>query len=121
MPMSSNTTTMHDKEPSMMNSMNMMMTGKNSDKPVTMQTELRSVVDYQTAQALAIQVQEIFNKNLKPIAPMNLTNANIELEKDLNQLKNAIDTRAPVMDIMNIVHGQIHPLMMTTYNLQLKR
>jgi hypothetical protein len=117
------TTTMYDKkQPSMMNTTNMTITGNNTDNHMSTPTELlKSVVDYQTAQALTIQAQDILNKNLKPIAPMNATNANLELEKALNQLKNAIDSKAPVMDIMKIIHIQIHPILISTYKLQLKR
>ncbi len=75
--------------------------------------------DYQSAQALAIKAKQIFDMNLKPIAPRNATNANLELEKDFDQLKNAIDNKAPILDIMKIVHAHIHPLLITTYNLQL--
>jgi hypothetical protein len=110
---------MHNNKEPLMNTMNMMGIGKNTSH-MTSQAVL-SMSDYQTAQALSIQAQEILNKNLKPMAPMNATNANIELEKDVSQLKNAIDNKAPVMDIMKIVHAQIHPILITTYNLQLKR
>lgn len=122
MPMATTTAPMHDKKQPSMNTMNMTITERNTNNHMSTQTELlKSVVDYQTAQALAIQAQDIFNKNLKPIAPMNATNANLELEKALNQLKNAIDSREPFTDIMKIVHIQIHPILISTYNLQLKR
>jgi hypothetical protein len=114
---------MHDnKNQPSMNTMNMAITENNTDNHTSTQTELlKSVVDYQTAQALTIQAQDILNKNLKPIAPMNATNANLKLEKDFDQLKNAIDKRAPFTDIMKIVHIQIHPILISTYKLQLKR
>jgi hypothetical protein len=116
---------MNDKEPSVVNNtMNSMMmktmtVGKKSNHPMSSQTILNAA-DYQSAQALAIKAKLIFNKNLKPIAARNATDANLELEKDFDQLKNAIDNKAPIIDIMRIVHVQIHPLLITTYNLQLK-
>jgi hypothetical protein len=115
---------MDDKEPSVANNtmnnmmMNTMTVGKKSNHPVSSQTRLNEA-DYQSAQALAIKANQIFNMNLKPIAPRNATNANLELEKAFDQLKDAIDNKAPIMDIMKIVHVHIHPLLITTYNLQL--
>jgi hypothetical protein len=35
-------------------------------------------------------------------------------------LKNAIDGKAPTMDVMKIVHGGIHPALLISYKLQLK-
>jgi hypothetical protein len=116
---------MDDKEPSVVNDTmnNMMMKtmtfGKKSNHPMSSHT-IVNAADYQSAQVLAIKAKQIFNKNLKPIAPRNATNANLELGKDFDQLKSAIDNKAPIMDIMKIVHVQIHPLLITTYNLQLK-
>ena len=81
---------------------------------------IKNITEYQTAQSLTTKAQDILNKNLKPIAPPNTASANAQIEKDLNQLKTAIYNKAPFMDIMKIVHVQIHPLMITTYNLQLK-
>jgi hypothetical protein len=45
---------------------------------------------------LAVQAQEVFNKNLKPIAPPNAAYTNAQIEKDLDQLKAAIDNKAPL-------------------------
>ncbi|HEY6883504.1 MAG TPA: hypothetical protein VI278_05655 [Nitrososphaeraceae archaeon] len=41
-------------------------------------------------------------------------------DKDLGQLKTAIDNKAPFMDIMKLVHLQLHPTLITAYNLQVK-
>ena len=81
---------------------------------------IKNITEYQTAQSLAAKAQDILNKNLKPISPANAASANAQIDKDLSQLKTAIDNKAPFMDIMKIVHVQIHPLMITTYNLQPK-
>ena len=81
---------------------------------------IKNITEYQTAQSLAAKAQDILNKNLKPIAPPNAASANAQIEKYLSQLKTTIDNKAPFMDIMKIVHVQIHPLLITTYNLQLK-
>jgi hypothetical protein len=81
---------------------------------------IKNMTQYQTAQALASKAQEIFNKNLKPIASSTLKAANTEIENDLNQLKAAIDSKAPFMDVMKIVHIQLHPTLITAYNLHLE-
>jgi hypothetical protein len=77
--------------------------------------------DYQTAQALSNKAQQIFNKDLKPIAAptSNVTTFIVKLENDLIQLRDAVNNNAAPMDVMMIVHTQIHPNMQKAYNLQL--
>jgi hypothetical protein len=81
---------------------------------------IKNMTQYQTAQALASKAVEVFDKNLKSTAPTSLKAANTEIENDLNQLKTVIDNNAPFMDVMKIVHIQLHPTLITAYNLQLK-
>jgi hypothetical protein len=96
---------------------------------------------YEQAQGLAMRAQEIFNNDLKPTSSVNdslsssanassastnsnsnITNASVsKIESNLIQLKNAIESKAPVMDVMKIVHGDIHPTLLVSYNLQLRR
>jgi hypothetical protein len=93
--------------------------GNNSNNTSSNKTII-DTVDYQTAQALATEALEIFNKELKPGAPLDTVPSNMEVQKYLEQLKDAIDNRASVMDIMAIIHGHIHPILIATYKLQLK-
>jgi hypothetical protein len=82
---------------------------------------IRNIREYQTAQALAGIAKDVFNKNLKAItSPSTLKVANTKIENDLNQLKAAIDNKAPFMDITKIIHIQLHPTLITAFNLQLK-
>jgi hypothetical protein len=81
---------------------------------------IKNMTQNQTAQALASKAVELFDKNLKSTAPTSLKAANTEIENDLNQLKIVIDNKAPFMDVMKIVHIQLHPTLITAYNLQLK-
>jgi hypothetical protein len=117
---------MSGKESSMNMNMNMNAKGNvrmSSDMPAmaSSKTIIKNVTEYQTAQALAAKALEIFNKNSKPIsATSKVTTANAQVGKDLGQLKTAIDNKAPFMNIMNLVHVQIHPTLITAYNLQLK-
>jgi hypothetical protein len=85
-------------------------------------TIIKNMTDYQTAQSLAAKAQDIFNKNLKSLAAATskVTAANSQVDKELSQLKSAIDNKAPFMDIMKIVHLQLHPTLITAYNLQVK-
>jgi hypothetical protein len=80
-----------------------------------------NVADYQTAQALSDKAQQIFNKELKPIAAStsNVTTFTVKLENGLIQLSDAVNNNAAPMDVMMIVHTQIHPNLQKAYNLQL--
>ena len=70
---------------------------------------IKNITEYQTAQALA--GIEVFRKDLNPIAPSTLKAANTEIQNDLNQLKTAIDNKAPFIDVMKIVHIEIIQLL----------
>jgi hypothetical protein len=79
-----------------------------------------NLADYQTAQALSDKAQRIFNEDLKPLAATsNVTTFIVKLENGLIQLRNAVNNGAAPMDVMMIVHTQIHPNMQKAYNLQL--
>jgi hypothetical protein len=117
---------MSDKASSMDVDMNMKTAGNvgvssNMTSAMTSNnTIIKNVTEYQTAQSLAARALEIFNKNLSPIAPPKVAAANAQIEKDLVQLKNAIDNKVQFMGVMKLVHVQLHPALITTYNLQLK-
>ena len=78
------------------------------------------MTDYQSAQGLATKAQEIFKTELKPIAPSNSSAIVINLENGLTQLNNSIKNKASPMDIMMIVHTQIHPNLLEAFNLKLR-
>jgi hypothetical protein len=93
---------------------------KNNDtrNPISTNT-IANMSDYQTAQALAIQTQAIFNNHLKVKASPDGTATTIsELGKDIHMLKISITNRASYEDIMTIIHARIHPHLMTAYNLK---
>jgi hypothetical protein len=81
---------------------------------------LVNMADYQNAQALAVNAQEMFNNELKSLAPENKTNFINKLESGIMQLNDAINNKAAPMYIIIIVHTQIHPNLQTAYNLQLQ-
>src|SRR5215213_3614703 len=79
-----------------------------------------NLADYQTAQALSDKALQIFNKELKPIAATsNITTFIVKLENGLIQLRDALNNNAAPMDMMMIVHTQIHPNLQKAFNLQL--
>ena len=81
--------------------------------------------DYQSAQALATKASEIFNTKLKHMTMSN-NNKNVtafvtSLENGLTQLNDSISKKASPLDIMMIVHTQIHPNLLEAFNLQLRK
>jgi hypothetical protein len=99
-----------------------------------------NITAYQQAQGLAMRALKIFNNDLKPTSLVNgsssssysanaspastnttMSNAINKIENNLTRLKDAIESKAPTMDVMKIVHGDIHPALLTSYKLQLRR
>ncbi len=81
-----------------------------------------NVANYQTAQALSDKAQQIFNEDIKPISAeptSNVTTFIIKLDNGLTELRNAVNNGAAPMDVMMIVHTQVHPNLQKAYNLQL--
>jgi hypothetical protein len=86
---------------------------------------LVNMSDYQSAQALAKKASEIFNTKLKHTTMSN-NNKNVtafvtHLENGLAQLNDSISKKASPLDIMMIVHTQIHPNLLEAFNLQLRK
>jgi hypothetical protein len=83
-------------------------------------SSLVNMTDFQSAQALAAKALEIFNVELKPMAPNNSSAFITNLENGLSKLNDSIRNKAPPMDIMMIVHTQIHPNILQAFNLRLE-
>ena len=103
-----------------MGSMNMSSSTTNMDSNMNRNFSLVDITDYQSAQALATKAQEIFNTELKPIAPGNASAFITNLENGITQLNNSIKNKASPMDVMMIVHTQIHPNLLEAFNLKLR-
>jgi hypothetical protein len=106
-------------------SMNMGSMDMSSSTMMSMNSEGRNyalvdITDYQSAQTLATKAQDIFKTELKPIAPGNSSAFAVNLEKGLTQLNNSIKNKVSPMDIMMIVHTQIHPNLLEGFNLKLR-
>jgi hypothetical protein len=82
---------------------------------------LVDITDYQSAQALATKALEIFNTKLKPIAPNNSSAFITNLENGLTELSDLIQRKVSPLDIMMIVHMQIHPNLLEAFNLPLRQ
>ena len=112
-----------------MNSMNMSSSstvvgmdvggGEGSESGIN-SSSLVNLTDYQSAQALAAKALEIFNTQFRPIAPNNSSALLTNLENGLTDLNASIRNKASPMDIMMIVHTQIHPNILQAFNLRLE-
>lgn len=102
------------------NTMNMMQHGSEMKTGYS----LVNMSDYQSAQALATKAFEIFNTKLK-LTTMN-NNKNVtpfitNLENGLTNLNNLIGKKASPLDIMMIVHSEIHPNLLEAFELELRK
>ena len=77
---------------------------------------IKNMTAYESALSLSNTAQQVFNKDLKPVAPVNATNADIHIGKYVDQLKNAISNKAPFLNVMELVHVKLHPTMISAYS-----
>jgi hypothetical protein len=89
-------------------------------------SELVDIADYQSAQALSVEANKIFEVILKPAAQVDNHNNNnsiaavSKIKNSLVELNNLLNNKASPQDLMKIVHMQIHPGLQLAYNLQSK-
>ena len=100
-----------------MNIGSMNMTMMNMNSKTNQNYSLVDMTDYQSAQALATKAQEIFNNELKSTAPNSSSAFITNLENGLRQLNGSIKNKVSPVDIMTIVHTQIHPSLLEIFNL----
>lgn len=82
---------------------------------------LVNTADYQSAQALVRKSLHIFNTDLRPLITNNYTDVFVtNLEDALIHLNNSIAGKASPLDIMMIVHSEIHPNLSGAFNLELE-
>ena len=86
--------------------------------------KLVNITDYQTARALAMKVQELFDNQ---IMNSSLAEGSETVDQSINNVSTAlkelvtnIDRKSSPVDIMTIVHTRIHPNLMTAFGLQLE-
>ena len=112
-----------------MNSMNMSTSstvvgmdvggGEGSESGIN-SSSLANMTDFQSAQALAAKALEIFKVKLKPMAPNNSSASLTNLENGLSKLNDSIRNKGSPIDIMKIVHTQIHPNILQAFSLRLE-
>jgi hypothetical protein len=83
---------------------------------------LVNVSDYQSAQALSVKASKVFNDRLKvtEISNKNTTGYITNLENGLTQLNNLVAKKDSPLNVMMIVHTQIHPNLLEAFSLQLR-
>lgn len=80
--------------------------------------EIVDMAHYQTAQAFAVRAQELWPE-LKIEAPPTAAQAIIEIDSALPDLVEAINDKATNGDVQVIIHGRIHPNLITAFDLKL--
>lgn len=99
--------------------MNMSSTMMHTDNRMNGANSLVNVGDYQSAQGLAAKSLEVFYDHLNPMMYKNATSVySNNLESGLIQLNNSIKEKDSPMNLMMIVHTQIHPNFIEAFDIQ---
>jgi len=99
-----------------------MMNMSNSHVPDEGNIEpIKNMANYQSATGSANKLLDLFNQELKPIITSKNDTSNLSnnLENGIVHLINSIKERAAPMEIMTIVHSQIHPSLVEAFDLQI--
>ena len=80
-----------------------------------------NMVNYQSANGSAHKLLDIFNEELKPLilSKNDSSSLGTNLENGIVHLIDSIKHRAAPMEIMTIVHSQIHPSLAKAFDLQI--
>ena len=78
-------------------------------------------LDYQTALGLVSRAQYVLNNDLKPLATSNLTDTINDVNNKFSELETAIDNKVPFMDVLVIIHANIHPELISAFHLPLRQ
>jgi hypothetical protein len=78
-------------------------------------------LDYQTALGLVSKAQYVLNNDLKPLATSNLTDTINDVNNKFSELETAIDNKVPFMDVLVIIHANIHPELISAFHLPLRQ
>ena len=116
--------------PSSSSNTKMILTNSSSNNNDNMSANMAKIINqtsYQSAQFLANRtLVDLFNNKLKmmtstnsDVASSSPTRAQIDqLESGITGLRNAINSKVSPQEVMMIVHGKIHPLLIQIYQLQ---
>jgi type III secretory pathway component EscR len=98
----------------------MSSTMMHTDNMMNTTNSLVNMEDYQSAQGLAAKSLEVFYNHLKPMMSKNETSLyDNNLEKGLMQLNNSINEKVSPMNLMMIVHTQVHPNFIEAFDIKL--
>jgi hypothetical protein len=100
-----------------MSSMNTTESGSSGMSMEPRNTTIVSTANYQSAQAFAKRAQEMYQQ-IRSKAISGSDDALKKIDGAFPDFISAIDKKASAMDVMKIAHLQIHPNLMTAYNLQ---
>ena len=109
---------------SSMNTSSNTMPMMQQDGKMNMGYLLSNISDYQSAQGIAAKALEIFDTKLKHTTPSNnkkVTAFLTNLENGLIHLNDSIAKRDSPLDVMMLVHTQIHPNLLEAFNLQVHK
>lgn len=107
-----------------MNTLSNTMTMTEQEGEKNMGYSLSNISDYQSAQGLAAKAFELFDTKLKQTTPndnKNVTAFVTNLENGLTHLNDSIEKKDSPLDIMMVVHTQIHPNLFEAFDLQLRK
>jgi len=94
----------------------------NNSKFFSKNNPIINYANYETAKALGIEINDLFENHLIP--PSNYIDQSrgiiSDLEKNIDKLTNLIDNNGSPAELMELVHLQIHPLLEEGYGLQTK-
>ena len=93
--------------------------GMSVNNTSTSDATLVNTTDYQSAQALATKVQELFDSQIMNSQKSSGT-AIDNIRSTLQELVTSINSKASPMDVMTIVHTKLHPNLITAFNLKLR-
>jgi DNA-directed RNA polymerase subunit F len=120
----SGTSNMKMNMPSMNTSSNTMMRMTGHGDQMNMGYSLSNISEYQSAQGLAAKAFEIFHTKLKHTTPSDNKNVMVfvtNLENGLTHLNDSIAKKVSPLDVMMIVHTQIHPNLLEAFDLHLRK
>ena len=93
--------------------------GMSVNNSSTSDATLVNTTGYQSAQALATKVKELFDSQIMN-SPKSSGTAIDNIRSTLQELVTSINSKASPMDVMTIVHTKLHPNLITTFNLKLR-
>ena len=94
--------------------------GMSVNNTSTSDATLVNTTDYQSAQALATKVQELFDSQIMNASPKSSGTAIDNIRFTLQELVTSINSKASPLDVMTIVHTKLHPNLITAFNLKLR-